>query len=457
MRAGRRGLRRGCAACALLAVLPASAQEYIRDEGPAPESVEELEGPIVVAFPEPAPTRAPLLPQVKQALERLPSVVADTQVEANFRTYYFLRDADNDLAATLPEKNEAWAVGGSIAAQSGWLWKSVALGGELFAALPLHAPNSRPGTGLLKPIQDPIFVAGQAYLRLKYEEQVVTLYRQKYDLPYINGNDSRMIPNTFEGYSIDGRWPYGRFVAGYIREVKLRASDRFIPMSRALGVSDKDRGLGMLGMRYDRGDGFWAGALASVVPDVLSTVYSELDKYWEIGEWGLRAGAQFTDQRSVGDDLLTGSSFDTQSGGMRLAVSVRHAILTAAFTITSDEAPIRNAFGGDPSFTSLMLSDFNLANQKSIKVGLSYDCGLIGLTGLSGFLNYAHGFDPENASTGASLPDDEEIDFTVDIRPERLPLRGSWLRLRVAALNPSSDRRSAINVRVIFNWALPLL
>ncbi len=91
----------------------------------------------------------------------------------------------------------------------GWAWNRVALGGELFTSLPLYAPDSRPGTGLLKPIQDPIFVPGQAYFRLRHERQVVTLYRQRYDLPYINGNDGRMIPNTFEGYSIDGRWPYG--------------------------------------------------------------------------------------------------------------------------------------------------------------------------------------------------------------------------------------------------------
>jgi hypothetical protein len=265
----------------------ASAQEYIRDEQPAPKSVEQLAGPIVVAFPEAEPTRKPLIPQLKQALEIFPAFVSDTQLDVNFRTYYFLRDLDDDRAAALgiPEKSEAWAGGGSIAAQSGWLWNRVAVGGEIFTSLPFHAPDSRSGTGLLKPIQDPIFAVGQAYLRLRHRSQVVTLYRQRYDLPYINSNDSRMIPNTFEGYSIDGRWPYGRFVAGYIREIKLRASDNFVPMSRAAGVFGKDRGLAMLGIRYDPGDGFWVGAIASVVPDVLSTVYSELDKTWNIGEW----------------------------------------------------------------------------------------------------------------------------------------------------------------------------
>jgi hypothetical protein len=455
-----RKLGRVCVLCTLASLrwaVPSGAQDYTRNEEPAPTSVEELSGPIVLAFPDEAPKRTPLLRGAKKALSRFPAFVSDAQLDLNLRTYYFLRDLSEERALPVPEKAEAWAIGGSIAAETGWLWNTIALGGELFTSLPLVAPDSRPGTLLLKPIQDPIFVGGQAYLRLKYEKQIVTLYRQKYELPYINGNDSRMIPNTFEGYSIDGHWPYGRFVAGYVRKIKLRASDRFIPMSRALGVREKDRGMAMLGIRYDRGGSFWAGAIASVVPDVLSTLYSELDKKWLIGEWGLRAGAQFTDQRSLGDELLTGESFSTQSGGMRFAVSYRHAILSTAFTITSRDARIRNAFGGDPSFTSLMLSDFNLANQKTVKVGLSYDCGRVGLAGLSGFVNYAHGFNPRNAATGTSLPDDGEFDVTLDIRPDLPPLRGSWLRLRAGVLNPASGQRRVVQARVILNWALPLL
>jgi hypothetical protein len=105
----------------------------------------------------------------------------------------------------------------------------------------------------------------------------------------------------------------------------------------------------------------------------------------------------------------------------------------------------------------LMLSDFTFANQKAVKVGLSYDCGDIGLAGVSGFVNYAHGFDAQIAKSGTSLPDDDEIDLTLDIRPDRSPFRGAWLRVRAAVLNPGDDRRRVVQARVIFNWALQLL
>jgi hypothetical protein len=91
---------------------------------------------------------------------------------------------------------------------------------------------------------------------------------------------------------------------------------------------------------------------------------------------------------------------------MLVAASFRHASLTTSFTITSCGAPIRSFYGGDPSFAWPMLRNCNLANEKAFKVGLSYDCGLIGLAGLSGFVNYAHGFEAKNSTTGASLPDD---------------------------------------------------
>jgi hypothetical protein len=227
-------------------------------------------------------------------------------------------------------------------------------------------------------------------------------------------------------------------------------------MSRALGVTEKDTGLALLGLRWERGDSFKLGVIASIVPDVLSTVYSELDTTWKAGEWGIRLGAQFTDQRSVGDDLLTGTSFDTQQGGMRLAVSFRHAMLTTAFDINSDGERIRTPYGGSPSFTSLMLSNFELAGQRAFRTGFSYDCRRIGLAGLSGFVNYARGIDAKNPVTGAPLPNSSEIDLTLDYQPDHLAHGTPWLRLRAARIN-LGDGRTIFQLRVIFNWNFQLI
>jgi len=430
------------------------AQEYIRAMSAAPESVQEIDTPIGIAFKEfvPAPVKD-AVEDVARPGPRPDPFWDNAQLDLQLRAYYFLRDREDELADTLhlPRESEALAAGGLIAVRSGWFRESMALAAEVFTSQPISAPDSKPGSLLLKPNQNQISVLGTANIQLRKGQQLVTLYRQRYDLPYLNGNDSRMIPITFEGYSIDGHWPYGRYVAGYVRQFKPRASDKFIPMSHGLGVTDKDKGLAMLGVRYEQGDTFSWGLIGSVVPDVLSTLYSELDAVWATGDLGARFGAQFTDQRSVGDELLTGESFDTQAGGLRIALSYRGAVFKAGLTAVSDKARIRSAFGGDPSFNSLMLSDFNLPNQKAVKVGLSYDFGRVGMPGFSGILNYARGYDARNPVTGASLDDDEEFDVTLDFRPRQAPWKGSWLRLRTAYLNPGTDRE-IVDVRLIVNW-----
>ncbi len=444
------------AACVVLAVpstAAAQATEFIANEGPAPDSVEELHGPIVVAFSDAEERPAAILGSLSGWLAEMPPFWSDMRVDANFRSYYFLRD--NGTTALI-EENKSWAAGGTLNFESGKLWNIISVGGEYFASVPIDASDNTPGSGLLQPIQSTISTFGQAYVRATLGEQVVTFGRQRINKPYLNGNDSRMLPISFQGITLDGRWLRGRFFVGYIDKIKVRNSDTFIAMGRRAGVQNSDEGLWELGARYEWGEGNFIGAIGSYIPDILSTIYSELDTRWSSGAWGFRLGAQFTDQRSVGDNLLTGASFDTQSFGIRFSAGIDNFILTTVVTYNGDGARIRSPFGGDPSFTSLMLSNFNLANQSTWRIGFSYTGTAFGYPGISGFVNYARGVDAEIGGTGVSLPDNEEIDITVDFHPTTGPFEGAWLRIRYGVLNPGSNRKR-YNVRVTFNWGFQLL
>jgi len=57
---------------------------------------------------------------------------------------------------------------------------------------------------------------------------------------------------------------------------------------------------------------------------------------------------------------------------------------------------------------------------------------------------------------GPVLPDNEEIDFTVDFHPTTGPFEGAWLRVRYGILNPGSSRKR-YNVRITLNWGFQLL
>ncbi|MCJ7641670.1 MAG: OprD family porin [Desulfobacterales bacterium] len=171
------------------------------EEEPIPSSVGEISTPMAKPFEEKEPRRG-LLPWVKEKLKNTPAFFRDTKLNLNLRTYYFYRD--NYPGAT-PPINEAWALGGALSYRSGWFLDHFRLGATLYTSQPRYAPDDRDGTILLKPGQHGYTVVGQLYGRVKlFEKHFVTIYRYHYDTPFINSDDGRMTPNTFEAYTFQG-------------------------------------------------------------------------------------------------------------------------------------------------------------------------------------------------------------------------------------------------------------
>jgi len=70
----------------------------------------------------------------------------------------------------------------------------------------LYAPEDRDGTLLLEPGQDGYTVLGEAFADIRIIDGLnLTIGRRGIDTPFINRNDSRMTPNTFEEIVLQGR------------------------------------------------------------------------------------------------------------------------------------------------------------------------------------------------------------------------------------------------------------
>ena len=164
---------------------------------------------------------------------------------------------------------------------------------------------------------------------------------------------------------------------------------------------------------------------------------------------------QFTDQRSVGDELV--GEFDTQHFAARAAFGWRGAIVKLAGSVTSDGAAIRKPWGGSPSYLSIQRGDFDRANEKAMLLGLSWNSKYFSSLGFSSFINIAHGTDAENALTGEALPDQTEYNLTVDYKPPRGLLTGLWLRARYARIDIEGDGEKVRDIRIIVNYSLPFL
>jgi len=424
----------------------AAPPEYLVNEKPVPASVEEERSPMESAYDVEALPPG-LFPGLRKRLEDAPPFWRDSHLYIRPRSYYFDRRRENT------DDSVAAAYGGWLSFRSGAWLDRISIDATLFTTQKAYGPGDKDGTLLLGEGQEGFWVLGEANLGVRLTENLsAKVYRQSFNLPYLNRNDGRMVPNTFEAYTLNkhlsDRWV---FVASHVTQMKRRESDNFVSLSEAAGFDGTDEPLTVGSARYDFSENVDIGATYQYAWEFMETFYGEANAVHRFNEdWAIRLGAQYTGQQSVGDEI--GGGFDTYVYGGKIAASYRNAILTLAFSST-DEARIRNPFGGYPGYLSLMVQSFNRAREDGWLVGLSYDFSRLGLPGLSGFVNYAEGDTPDSGPRAS--PDQEEFDITLDYRFQSRPLRGLWLRARAAVLDQDDDVPGANDVddyRVILNY-----
>jgi hypothetical protein len=427
-------------------------------EAPAPESLGELRDSLEKGFEEESREET-LFPRVKRLLRDFPPFFRDTELKWNTRSYYFDERGQDD------SRSEAWTLGGSLTYRSGWFKEFFSIGAVFYTSQKLIGRKSRDGTRLLRPEQKSLSVLGQAYARLKYRDHRITLYRQDLDLPYVNRQDSRMVPNTFEGYTLQGsfsalpRIAKLNYTAGYLTRMKRRDDDDFISLSEAAGVPQpSSHSLAFAGVLLSPVEGFSFGAIDHFVKDTINIAYAMSDYHHPVSDdLELRFQGQFTHQRSVGDDELPGSPFSTWVVGGRVAASYRNLVFGVAGASTDDGAAIVSPFGSYPGFVSLMQKDFNRAGEDAWLVGLSYHFKHLGLEGFSAVANYAEGYGARDPISGSSLPDQREFNLTLDYHVERGLLRGLWLRVRGSVLDTDGADSIGHQLRVVLNYSIPVL
>ena len=107
-------------------------------------------------------------------------------------------------------EKQAWAIGGWVGFKTGYFLDHVAFGSTLYTSQPLYAPADRSGSLLLLPNQDGYTVLGEFYADIRiFEGLNINVGAKGYDTPFINRNDVRMTPNTFEAIVLQGRTELG--------------------------------------------------------------------------------------------------------------------------------------------------------------------------------------------------------------------------------------------------------
>ncbi|HKQ24871.1 MAG TPA: OprD family outer membrane porin [Burkholderiales bacterium] len=413
---------------------------------PPAESVEQGQTPmdeVELANPQPGQPLVPVEPEKKSPF------FDDSRISAQARTFYLYRDKYDDSIS------EAWAIGGSVTYTSGYLADVFRVGATAYTSQPLYAPDDRDGTLLLAPGQEGYTVLGQIYGEVKFSDRLFGAFgRKEYNTPYINKNDARMTPNTFEGVTLYGKTggkdgaPEWRYGGGYISKIKERNSDEFVSMSVDAGAT-VERGVYVAGANFKQKD-YSIGAANYYSPDIINIFYTEA-KY-ALTPRKLSLSAQFSDQQSTGDNLLTGTAFSTHQWGVKGDLGLGAAVLTLAYTDTADGAAMRNPWSGYPGYTSVQVQDFFRAGESAVMLKAAYDLAGLGFKGASAYALWVHG-------SGVAAPNfnEDEVDLNLQWNPDKSgPLRGMSFRVRLAHVAQRGGGDPDItDFRFIVNYDFP--
>ena len=381
--------------------------------------------------------------QMTQSFERRPIArllqqsrfvgLRDTSFNVQLRSFY--EDTDN---FNLTE-SQAWTLGGLAGFKTGYFANFIALGATGYTSQALDAPLDRSGTKLLRDDQQPYSVIGELYGEFRLSDEILaSAGRRGFDTPFINTQDSFMTPNTFQVYSVTGVVGNSddaalRFGAGYVDKIKPRNSEDFESMATAAGApAGVVRGVDVAGANYKLG-AFSIGAIDYYSKDIINIAYTEISYAMPLANRvRLTLGAQYADQRSTGDSLLTGQSFLTDQGGVKADLAIGTILLTAARTQTAigtrssngSGTDMRNPWGGYPGYTSVQVENFYRAGENATMLRLAYNFPRA--TGLSVYALWVHGSTPDVVKEYAQTEYDVNLEWT----PKIAALKGLKLRAR---------------------------
>lgn len=358
---------------------------------------------------------------------------------------------------TLTEtEQQAWALGGFAGLRSPWFGDLFQFGVVGYTSQRLYGPAGEGGTLILTSSQGSITALGEAFGAVRLAGQTFMAYRQLIDRPFINPQDTRMLPNTFEAYTVTGAVDQLSYTGGYMTKMKTRASDSFVWASNVAGGTGPQKGVIYAGATYRIAETGYVKIDEVYSIDVFNTFYVEGRYPFRIDDRTQAVlGGQYYPQKSVGDAQI--GSFSTWGYG--LTAGLTHGPLGAQlyYTQTGRGLTSPDPYGDHPSYLNIQQIIFDTAGEKAWGIRANVDFAELGAPGLTATAIYAAGKDRINSSTGAPLPNHNETDVRADYAFAKGTLleglvatfRYSWLHQDGAA-QTQTDLRAIVNYLVRF-------
>jgi hypothetical protein len=318
-------------------------------------------------------------------------------------------------------------------------------------------------------------VLAEAFLEFKRKNTMIKLGRQKHESVLTKSNDTKMIPNTFEGISVKHKIKKTTLNAAYFTGQKLRDHTSFHNVLTYDGWNQNDDSAIHKGLTSANGAQKQPLMLFNIqnrtiptlkldatilrIPDMLETYVLEANKaYYIADEYKVVPGIRYLLQKDKGAGAIGGASLsadatldqkysdpnsvDSALYAGRVVVEKGEGKALLGYSRIADEADIIAPWRGFPTggYTRAMAQYNWYANTETWMIGYGHDLGRDGLVpGVRFQANYAfQNFDGDKVDNGGSPLLDTNI-FHLDVWKTFANIENLEMKFRMGLVHSSVD------------------
>lgn len=387
----------------------------------------------------------------------------DSTATFETRNMYFNRDFRDGTSAQQSKRDE-WAQGFIVNFESGYTDGTVGFGLDALGMLGIKLDSSpdRTDTGLLPTHDDG--KAADKYSKLgltgkvKVSQSELKIGTLIPELPTLQPNDGRILPQTFEGGLLTSKEIKGlTFTGGRLDKAKDRNDTNWEDLAlnnkngRFGGTFSADN-LDLAGLDYQFTDRITGSYHFAQLDDIYRQHFIGLlaTQPWGPGTFGADLRLAVSDDAGA---AKAGNIDNTTVNGV-LSYALGGHKISAAWQQLSGDSAFPYVDGADPYLVNFVqINDFANADERSWQARYDYNFAALGVPGLTFMTRYISGDNVSRAAggEGKEWERDTEMKYVV----QSGPLKNVAVRLRNATFR-SNFARDADEVRLLVSYSVAL-
>ena len=390
----------------------------------------------------------------------------DSKAGIEARNFYFNRDFRQDGAAQ--SKIDEWAQGFILRYESGFTEGTLGFGIDAIGLLGLKLDSSpdRAGSGLLQRDREAPKRAQDSYsdlgitAKVRASHSVLKLGTLIPKLPVLMPNDSRLLPQVFQGGQVTVQEISDLTLdLGRLRQVNQRDSQDYEDIGVTTGAAKN------IVVRQNASDRFDFGNALYKWNDSLSTSYSYggLDGLYRQHMLGLTHNWALGDGQTLKSDLRFarslddgGSNVDNKALGAMFTYGIKGHAFGLGYQRMSGDTGFAYINGADAYLVNFVqIGDFANKDERSWQARYDFNFASVGIPGLTFMTRYLRG---DNVDLGAGRPEGKEWERDMDIGYviQSGPLKNVGVKWRNATVRSTNFGNDLDENRLILSYTLAL-